>query len=141
MIVLVTTVHAARSATSSDGSRGCSPVDSRAAAAAVSLAYLARVLCSSVVRVSSSDAVGRRDSTRSVAKATRSAGVGAARIACAARTRALSTYCGSFISTSACCGVFVRCRVTMQVRRSEASNAMADGGGAVRFHAVYRLRR
>ena len=54
----------------------------------------------------------------------------------AASTRAASTNCGSLSSTSACSGVLVRCRLTVQKRRSAASKLIADGGGDERFHTV-----
>ncbi len=58
-----------------------------------------------------------------------------------ASLRAASTYVGSFISTSACSGVFVRSRRTVHVSRSGASNVLSVGGGTVRFQNVYMPRR
>src|SRR5215472_15036674 len=55
--------------------------------------------------------------------------------------RDASTYVGSFISTSACRGVFVRGRRTVHTSRSGASSVTSDGGGAVRFQNVYIVRR
>ena len=54
----------------------------------------------------------------------------------APRTRAASTNCVSFISTSACSGVLVRARRTVHDSRDGASNVCMDGGGAVRFQKV-----
>ena len=58
-----------------------------------------------------------------------------------ARCRAASTNCGSFIVTSACSGVFVRSRRTVQFSRMGALKMSIDAGGALRFQKVYRLRR
>ena len=52
----------------------------------------------------------------------------------AAKPRAASTNCTSFSSTSACSGVFVRPRATVQTSRVGASKASMFGSGAVRFH-------
>ena len=61
--------------------------------------------------------------------------------ACSARCRAASTNCGSFSVTSACSGVFVRSRRTVQVSRFGALKMSIEAGGAARFQNVYRLRR
>ena len=58
-----------------------------------------------------------------------------------ARRRAASTNCGSFSVTSACSGVLVRSRRTVQVSRLGALKMSIDAGGAARFQNVYRLRR
>ena len=63
------------------------------------------------------------------------------RIARSASLRAASTKIGSFSSVSACSGVFVVERRTMQNSRSGASNTVIVGCGTVRFQNVYRLRR
>ena len=59
----------------------------------------------------------------------------------AAKARAASTYCGSFRSNSACSGVFVRSRRTMQDSRLGASSVASCGASAVRFKNVYSVRR
>ena len=58
-----------------------------------------------------------------------------------ASTRAASTNCASFIVTSACSGVLVRSRRTVQVSRVGALKMSIDAGGALRFQNVYRERR
>ena len=58
-----------------------------------------------------------------------------------ANLRAASTYVGSFIKMSACRGVLVRSRRTVQASREGASRIAICGGAAVRFQNVYRLRR
>ena len=58
-----------------------------------------------------------------------------------ANTRAASMNCGSLSSTSACKGVLVRSRRTVQASREGASNVVICGGGEVRFQNVYMLRR
>src|SRR5439155_23476226 len=58
-----------------------------------------------------------------------------------ARLRAASTKAGSFSSTSACKGVLVRGRSTVQTSRLGASKATSDGYGSDRFQYVYNPRR
>ena len=58
-----------------------------------------------------------------------------------ARCRAASTNCGSFSVTSACSGVLVRSRRTVQTSRLGALKMSIDAGGAARFQNVYMLRR
>ncbi len=47
-----------------------------------------------------------------------------------------STYCGSFINSSACSGVLVRSRRTQHASRDGASNVLNCGGGEVRLMNV-----
>ena len=58
-------------------------------------------------------------------------------MAAPASTRAASTNCTSFIVTSACSGVLVRSRRTMQISRVGALNMSMEAGGALRFQNVY----
>ncbi len=53
-----------------------------------------------------------------------------------ARMRAASTKVSSFSSASACSGVFVRERFTVQISRVGESNIVIVGGAAVRFQIV-----
>ena len=55
---------------------------------------------------------------------------------CSASTRAASTNCGSFSSTSACSGVAVTSRFAVQTSRDTASKVIIDGGGDVRLQNV-----
>ena len=66
---------------------------------------------------------------------------GSSRITRCARTRAASTKVTSFIRFSACNGVLVRDSRTVQLSRIAESKFAINGGGAVRFQNVYRLRR
>lgn len=52
------------------------------------------------------------------------------------RATPAATNCGSFITTSACRGVFVALRTTEQVSRVGASKIASTGGGEVRFQKV-----
>ena len=58
-----------------------------------------------------------------------------------ASTRAASTNCTSFIVTSACSGVLVRSRRTVQDSRVGALKMSMLAGGALRFQNVYIERR
>ena len=58
-----------------------------------------------------------------------------------ASTRAASTNCTSLSVTSACSGVLVRSRRTVQVSRFGALKMSIEAGGAARFQNVYMLRR
>src|ERR1700722_7894675 len=141
-MVLVTVVQAASSAGSSFGLRFTSPTPISLIADALSRRYSASSSRASVSRTARSWGCGFRSVTRRKAKSTRFSGSRPAwEIVFSASTRLASTYVGSLSSTSACKGVLVMVRRAVHFSRSGASKVVSEGGGTVRFHTVYMLRR
>ena len=133
-----TCVQAASSALSIAGGTGARPVFSNASAEAAFGVILAEsTLRASPASSSFHPSLGLRCSDCCQAHAIRSSVVPWHSLRMrAAKTRAASTYVGSFSSTSACCGMFERVRSAVHASRLEASNASSDGWGNVRCRQV-----
>lgn len=137
----ITTVQAATSSAGLSVIRRCSPTESKSPAALTSDLKCFRCALSNPINRLHSDGEALLDSTRRNTWFIRSVSRRVELSTRSASIRDASVYVGSFRRTSACNGVFVAGRRTIQNSRSGASNVCRDGGGTVRFQNVYIERR